>query len=774
MGCWQSTEEDEAAVGAGSSGGAASVISLSTLPPRNARRFFPVAPLRAPNGEENANGTNNGADGSGGVGSAAPTEGSISISWPVASPGQPVARRSRREQLGGSSARRRQAGSRLSMSASYSSSPASATHPAGAAPSLAAVHRVMKEIYMTEVAYVEGLIRVCNHYLEPMNKLIALMRPGGGFGGGGGGNTRSVGTFLSNSVFMFFNVFACFPLTSRASAQHHRNVGNQVELAGIIGGATSTVRKKVKDSASAFAACVRDPRRARHTRAPAPPPSAAPSRVPSRAASSVAPTQGDGAAAAAAAAAAELCFSLETADWLWAVSWEVTAADPRLVFQWRSIGSAEAAALAAFPSGRTFREYARSYAHPFEAEVGGGGGGTGDGAESVSSRSPSPSPSPSPPPVPPPQPPSASAPFRLAAVYADMPGVPDSAARLARFLAAAAPCRTLAACAADADVDAAGYDGGLLAAARESCRRERRRGGGGGVGSRPAHVVVALDDGGDAEGGGRKARLVRTLGWMGTGCGRRSGSAASAGEDAEETTTTVTSFAWSGVSPSDADHSVASYLDAVQEGLRRLPAAAAVGAPSHVLFFASALSLDEGDSDSDSTSGSGGGGGFFEGLRRGVAARPDGLLGCSWVRGAEVVHHGYRLGFDFKDALYYKDHLAGASVGDQRVASSTEVVDVDMIHPCCAVLPVAAFAKGSSSSSSSSAGVLVVPPMDEGRFVELACDAGDLFRTLETLLFAAEYVQEALGVGSGAVSGVLARVGIARRPQPAGGGGGGG
>ena len=218
-----------------------------------------------------------------------------------------------------------------------------------------------------------------------------------GFGGGGGGNTRSVGTYLSNSVFMFFNVFACFPLTSKASAQHHRNVGNQVELAGIIGGATSTVRKKVKNSASAFAACVRNPRSARHPRAPAPPPSAAPSRAPSRAASSAAPTQGgDGAAAAAAAAAAELCFSLETADWLWAVSWEVTAADPRLVFQWRSIGSAEAAALAGFPSRRTFREYARSYAHPFEAGGGGGGGagGAGDGADSTSSRSRSPSPSP--------------------------------------------------------------------------------------------------------------------------------------------------------------------------------------------------------------------------------------------------------------------------------------------------------------------------------------------------------------------------------------------
>ena len=354
-----------------------------------------------------------------------------------------------------------------------------------------------------------------------------------------------------------------------------------------------------------------------------------------------------------------------------------------------------------------------------------------------------------------------------------MPGVPDSAARLARFLAAAAPCRSLATCAADADVDAAGYDGGLLAAARESCRRERRHGGG--AGWRPTHVVVALDDRSDAAGGGRKERLVRTLGWMGTGCGQRGGSAASADEDAAEaastmTTTTVTSFAWSGVSPSDADQSVASYLDAVQEGLRRLPAAADPAAPSHVLFFASALSLDEGDRDSGGSSSSSGGG-FFEGLRRGVAARPDGLLGCSWVRGAEVVHHGYRLGFDFKDALYYKDHLAGASVGDQRVAASTEVVDVDMIHPCCAVLPVAAFANGSSGGGGGS-GLLQVPPVDEGRFVELACDAGDLFRTLETLLFAAEYVQEALGVASGAVNGVLARVGISRRPLPSSGGGG--
>eukprot|EP01064_Diplonema_japonicum_P035853 TRINITY_DN7880_c0_g1_i1.p1 TRINITY_DN7880_c0_g1~~TRINITY_DN7880_c0_g1_i1.p1 ORF type:complete len:1069 (+),score=131.93 TRINITY_DN7880_c0_g1_i1:95-3301(+) len=53
-------------------------------------------------------------------------------------------------------------------------------------------------------------------------------------------------------------------------------------------------------------------------------------------------------------------FCLELADWLWAVSWEVHAEDPRMFFQWRSISMSEAAALAVLPDH--FSSYARRYA----------------------------------------------------------------------------------------------------------------------------------------------------------------------------------------------------------------------------------------------------------------------------------------------------------------------------------------------------------------------------------------------------------------------------
>ena len=55
-------------------------------------------------------------------------------------------------------------------------------------------------------------------------------------------------------------------------------------------------------------------------------------------------------------------FCLETCDWLWAISWEVHATDPRVVFPWKVLSCSETAAMGALPD--RFRSYAIRYSDP--------------------------------------------------------------------------------------------------------------------------------------------------------------------------------------------------------------------------------------------------------------------------------------------------------------------------------------------------------------------------------------------------------------------------
>ena len=164
------------------------------------------------------------------------------------------------------------------------------------------------------------------------------------------GNNKGLGNTFSNTTFLFFIVVACFPLSRRRVKVKGDTASetSQEEAKGFFLNAITMLRDfadgfslgrivcGTKDNDDTFSDTI----------------------------TSVHTSCGSLHTQAAMANALRVPFCLESADWLWAVSWEVTAADPRIFFEWHSVGAAEAAAIAAC-DGSMFEQYARRYANPF-------------------------------------------------------------------------------------------------------------------------------------------------------------------------------------------------------------------------------------------------------------------------------------------------------------------------------------------------------------------------------------------------------------------------